>query len=381
MIELLAPGGSPEGMRAALAAGADAIYMGGTKFGARAYAVNAGEADLMEAIDTCHLHGAKLYLTVNTLLRGDELEGQLYDFLAPLCAHGLDAVLVQDLGVLRFIRREFPHLPVHASTQMTLTGADGARLLYREGAERIVPSRELSLAEIRHIHESCPIEIECFVHGALCYCYSGQCLMSSMIGGRSGNRGRCAQPCRLPYRTEGEKPSYLMSLKDICTLEILPDMLEAGVCSLKIEGRMKRPEYAAGVTAVYRKYLDLLADKGREGYAVREEDVRTLQDLYCRGGFSTGYAKTHNGTGTERHIQRLPHPVFLRRCGGSHVTQSSYVHAEETGKNREQRTTQVQDTGGRVDGEGQCQEQHDDDDGHELVLSLQERERTLPDEP
>ncbi len=295
MIELLAPGGSPEGMRAALHAGADAIYMGGSRFGARAFAVNADEAGLLEAIDTCHLHGAKLYLTVNTLLRDDELEGDLYDFLLPYYERGLDAVLVQDVGVLRFIRREFPDLPVHASTQMTLTGADGAALLKELGAERIVPARELTLEEIREIRRKTDIEVECFVHGALCYCYSGQCLMSSMIGARSGNRGRCAQPCRLPYRCGRGEQQYLMSLKDICTLDILPELIDAGVCSLKIEGRMKQPEYAAGVTMVYRKYLDLLEEKGREGWHIDSADRVILKDLYCRGGFSSGYAVTEKG--------------------------------------------------------------------------------------
>lgn len=302
MLELLAPGGSYEGMMAAVNAGADAVYMGGTKFGARAYAQNPEEKGLLEAMDYCHMHGRKLYLTVNTLLKETELEQELYDYLLPLYTHGLDAVLVQDFGVFEFIRREFPELPLHASTQMTITGADGAKMLKKLGAERIVPSRELSLEEIREIHRETEIEIECFVHGALCYCYSGQCLMSSLIGGRSGNRGRCAQPCRLPYelyrdgvRQNTEKERYLLSLKDICTLSILPELIEAGVCSFKIEGRMKRAEYAAGVVEIYRKYLDLYQEKGRKGYRVQPEDEKQLMDLYNRGGFSQGYYKTWNG--------------------------------------------------------------------------------------
>lgn len=295
-LELLAPGGSLEGLKAAVNAGADAVYMGGQRFGARAYAQNPDETELLKAIDYCHLHGRKLYLTVNTLLKEGELEGELYDYLLPLYRHGLDAVLVQDFGVFSFLRGNFPDLPLHASTQMNLMGACGAGLLKKMGAERIVLARELTLEEIREIHRQTDIEIECFVHGALCYCYSGQCLMSSLIGGRSGNRGRCAQPCRLPYDLyrDGERMNrpetrYLLSLKDICTLKILPELIEAGVCSFKIEGRMKRAEYASGVTQVYRKYLDRYLEHGSDGYRVDPEDERILLDLYNRGGFSGGY--------------------------------------------------------------------------------------------
>lgn len=302
MLELLAPGGSYEGLTAAVNAGADAIYMGGTRFGARAYAQNPEEKDLLAAMDYCHLHGRKLYLTVNTLLKENEVERELYDYLLPMYEHGLDAVLVQDFGVFRFIQKNFPELPLHASTQMTITGVDGAKMLKRMGAERIVPSRELSLQEIERIHKEVDIEIECFVHGALCYCYSGQCLMSSLIGGRSGNRGRCAQPCRLPYdlyqdgkKQNSEKERHLLSLKDICTLQILPDLIEAGVCSFKMEGRMKRPEYAAGITEVYRKYMDLYCKKGRKGYFVDPADEKILMDLYNRGGFNSGYYQMYNG--------------------------------------------------------------------------------------
>lgn len=299
--ELLAPGGSLDGLKAAIRAGADAVYMGGQRFGARAYAKNPEENELLEALDYCHLHGRKLYLTVNTLLKENELEKELYEYLLPAYERGLDAVLVQDFGVFAFIRKNFPQLPLHASTQMTIMGIHGARLLKRLGAERIVPARELTLEEVRRIHEAVDIEIECFVHGTLCYCYSGQCLMSSMIGGRSGNRGRCAQPCRLPYelydagRQNRQAEGYLLSLKDISTLRMLPQLAEAGICSLKIEGRMKRAEYAAGVTAVYRKYLDLYQQKGREGYQVDKEDERILMDLYNRGGFSGGYYEGKTG--------------------------------------------------------------------------------------
>ena len=197
-LEVLAPAGSIESMKAAVAAGADAVYMGGSRFGARAYADNPDEDGLLKAIDYIHLHGRRLYLTVNTLFREEEME-DLYSYLLPYYREGLDAVIVQDLGAMSFIRQQFPGLDIHASTQMTITGSYGAKLLKELGAVRVVTARELSLEEIRKIHDQVDVEIESFVHGALCYCYSGQCLMSSLIGGRSGNRGRCAQPCRLPY--------------------------------------------------------------------------------------------------------------------------------------------------------------------------------------
>lgn len=299
--ELLAPAGSYQGLQAVIKAGADAVYIGGSLFGARAYAHNPDKEEMKEAIDFTHIHGKKIYLTVNTLLKNRELYGQLYDFLAPFYMQGADGVIVQDFGVLSFLKKEFPELPVHASTQMTVTGSKGALLLKEAGVSRIVPARELSLKEIRAIHQNTGMEIECFVHGALCYCYSGMCLFSSMLGGRSGNRGRCAQPCRLPYYAfEGRKAlndnesRYLLSPKDMCTIEILPEILNAGVYSLKIEGRMKRPEYAAGVTAVYRKYLDLY-EKDPDHYQVSEEDRQILLDLYQRDGFNQGYFHNRNG--------------------------------------------------------------------------------------
>lgn len=203
-VEILAPAGSIESLRAAVCAGADAVYIGGTRFGARAYAKNLSEEELLEAIDYVHIHGRRIYLTVNTLLKDSEID-QLYEYLLPYYLRGADGVIVQDLGVIGYLRRYFPDLAVHASTQMTVTGADGAALLKEKGITRVVPARELSLSEIRKMKEQTGLEIECFVHGALCYCYSGQCLLSSMIGGRSGNRGQCAQPCRLPYRADGGK--------------------------------------------------------------------------------------------------------------------------------------------------------------------------------
>lgn len=308
-VEILAPAGSMECLKAAITAGADAVYTGGALFGARAYAHNLTEEELLEAIDYVHLHGRRLYLTVNTLIKDREMEKQMYDYLLPYYRQGLDAVIVQDIGLFRFIRKHFPDLPIHASTQMTLTGVDGAKFLEKEGAQRIVTSRELSMAEVKKIADETELEIESFVHGALCYCYSGQCLFSSFIGGRSGNRGQCAQPCRLLYRTpEAKRPQYLLSLKDICTLELIPEMIESGIYSFKIEGRMKKPEYAAAVAFQYRKYADLYlkyyeecpaeedpAVYAMKKYRVREEDRQMLLDLYNRGGFHTGYYHTQNG--------------------------------------------------------------------------------------
>ncbi len=307
-IEILAPAGSYESMKAAMNAGCDAVYIGGNSFGARAYANNLEEETLLRAIDEAHIRNKQLYLTVNTLLKEKEHTGELYTFLEKFYRQGLDAVIVQDVGVLHFIHKYFPELPIHASTQMTLTMAQGANLLKDYGVTRLVTSRELNLKEIRTIRENTELEIETFVHGALCYCYSGQCLMSSMIGGRSGNRGRCAQPCRMPYQfySDGERLSteqdkYLLSPKDINTITIIPELVEAGIDSFKIEGRMKRPEYAAAVAHTYRKYVDLYLESGKEEYnkflksREFEQDMLVLQDVYSRGGFSEGYGKSYNG--------------------------------------------------------------------------------------
>ncbi|MDF2820221.1 MAG: peptidase [Clostridiales bacterium] len=303
-IELLAPAGSFDALRAAVNAGADAIYVGGKLFSARASANNFDTEELIEAIKFCHLRDKKLYLTVNTLLKQKEIP-MLYEYLLPLYENGLDAVIVQDMGVFKYIKTNFPDLPLHASTQMTVQSSDGAKLLEDLGAERVVLSRELSIEEISKIRNENNIEIECFVHGALCYCYSGQCLLSSMIGGRSGNRGRCAQPCRLPFnvinnnkKVNKEDELYMLSPKDICTLEIIPEMVEAGINSFKIEGRMKRAEYVAGVVSIYRKYIDKYLLEGKKNYKVENEDLTILKDLYNRGGFTTGYFKTRNGKET-----------------------------------------------------------------------------------
>lgn len=300
-VELLAPAGSYESMVAAYQAGADAVYIGGTRFGARAFADNLDTEKMKQAIDYAHLREKKLYLTVNTLVKQKELE-DVYEYLLPFYREGLDAVIVQDLGVFQLVRENFPGMDLHASTQMTVTGARGAAWLKERGASRVVTARELSLEEIRKIHDQVDVEIESFVHGALCFCYSGQCLLSSVIGGRSGNRGRCAQPCRLQYQLYDNQrqisevqQSYLMSPKDMCTLDLIPEMIECGIDSFKMEGRMKRPEYTAGITAIYRKYIDRYLEYGKKNFHIREEDRISLMDLYNRGGFSTGYYRQHNG--------------------------------------------------------------------------------------
>ena len=277
-VEILAPAGSWECMEAAVCAGADAIYIGGSRFGARAHADNLNEKRMLEAIDYVHLHGRKLYMTVNTLLKEQEL-GELTDYLRSYYEQGLDAVIVQDIGAMRLIREAFPDLPLHVSTQATVTQTLSAQLFQRMGAERIVPARELSLEEIKNMKNATGLEIECFVHGALCYCYSGQCLMSSMIGGRSGNRGECAQPCRLPYRIDDRKPADLMSLKDLCTIDMIPELVEAGIDSFKIEGRMKQPDYVYTVAQMYRKYTDIYLQKGKKDFHVTREDKEKLEKI------------------------------------------------------------------------------------------------------
>ena len=237
-VEILSPAGSFDSLKAAVNASCDAVYVGGVKFGARAYADNFTSDTMKEAIDFVHLHGKKLYMTVNTLLKNTELEKELYEYIKRYYELGVDAVIVQDLGVLHFLHSYFPKLPLHASTQMSLTMGEGANVLKDMGVTRVVNARELSLAEIKGMRDKTELEIESFVHGALCYCYSGKCLMSSMIGGRSGNRGRCAQPCRMPYQLQiddvNKGNGYFLSPKDIKTLEILPKLIEAGIDSFKI---------------------------------------------------------------------------------------------------------------------------------------------------
>ena len=275
-IELLAPAGSYEGLVAAINAGADAVYIGGKKFGARAYADNPEEDMLIAGIRYAHLQGKKVYMTINTLLKEKELQGELYDYVKGYYEAGLDAVIVQDFGVFSFLKKHFPDLPLHASTQMTVTGEEAAKFLREQGAKRVVLARELSLQEVKQICEKASVEIECFVHGAICYCYSGQCLFSSFLGGRSGNRGRCAQPCRLDF-TYGDRHSVL-SLKDLSVIEKLPELERIGVTSAKIEGRMKRPEYVAAAVSACR---DILSGK--------KADLDTLKAVFSRSGFTASY--------------------------------------------------------------------------------------------
>lgn len=295
-VELLAPAGDMACFRAAVNAGADAVYLGGEEYGARAYASNFTEEEVCEAVRYAHLFGVKVYLTVNTLVKEKELKG-LCRFMIPFYEAGLDGVIVQDFGVMEVLKENFPGLPLHASTQMCIAGKYGADILKEYGVSRIVPARELSLEEIVEIKEETGMEVECFIHGAMCYSYSGQCLFSSFLGGRSGNRGRCAGPCRLSYSLWGEKDIYPLSLKDMCTLPILHRLIDAGIDSFKIEGRMKNPYYVAGVTAVYRKYIDLYKEslEKRTAYKVDEKDMELLRSLYVRTELETGYYDRHNG--------------------------------------------------------------------------------------
>lgn len=306
--EILAPAGSIESLKGAINAGADAVYIGGSKFGARAYADNPEMDILLEAIDYVHRKDRRIYLTVNTLLKEKELREELYEFIEKYYRAGVDAVIVQDVGVLHFLAKHFPELPIHASTQMTLVSADGVKVLSDYPVTRIVPARELSLEEIKNIRNNTTLEIEAFVHGALCYCYSGQCLFSSMIGGRSGNRGRCAQPCRMAYSVleDGKKKAvdlYVLSPKDMCTLDRIPELIKAGIDSFKIEGRMKRPEYAAGVTVAYRLMTDLYTEYGEKEFYeylkkhpnLLQEQLDMVADLYNRGGFTKGYYMQYHG--------------------------------------------------------------------------------------
>ncbi len=291
--EVLAPAGSFDALKAAVYAGADAIYMGGMQFGARAFAENFDEEQLLAAIDFAHLHGCKIYLTVNTLLKEKEIREELIPYLLPFYRRGLDALIVQDFGVFCAVKEAFPDLALHVSTQMGILHEAGARKMKELGAARVVPGRELSLEEIKKLTAIPGLEVECFVHGALCYCYSGQCFLSSRIGGRSGNRGRCAQPCRLSYQLEDGRNLHLLSPKDMMTLDLLPQLCAVGIDSFKIEGRMKKPEYVAAVTKVYRKYVDMVYEE--VPYKVEDSDRMLLMQMYNRGGFHEGYYQTHNG--------------------------------------------------------------------------------------
>ena len=302
-VELLAPAGNYESFLGAINAGADAVYLAGQQFGARAYADNFSKEELINAIHYAHLLNRKIYLTVNTLLKDAEME-MIYDYLSPFYIEGLDGVIIQDIGVFQYIKEQFPGLELHISTQMAITGKYGAEYVKELGASRIVPARELTLSEIKEIKENVQIEIETFVHGAMCYCYSGNCLFSSILGGRSGNRGRCAQPCRLPYKiidqnnpkkADKNREEYILSLKDMCTIQMIPHLIEAGIDSFKIEGRMKRSEYTAGVTALYRKYIDLYYKNPDADFEIEEDDIQLLSTLYVRSELSEGYYNQKNG--------------------------------------------------------------------------------------
>lgn len=289
--ELLAPVGKMENAIAAIENGADALFIGGKGFNARAAADNFTEDELEEIVQYATLRGVRVYVTVNILIKETERKA-LFDYLKYLETIGVHAIIVQDLGVARMARKYFPSLRLHASTQMSAHSISDVLFLKSLGFKRVVLAREMQLSEIKKITETCDIEIEAFVHGALCYSYSGQCLMSSLIGGRSGNRGRCAQPCRMRYNLNEEgrlldQAAYLLSLKDICSLEFLPELLAVGVHSLKIEGRMKSPEYVASVVGTYRKYLDKV--ENGEAYEVAEEDMELIKSIFNRGGFSKGY--------------------------------------------------------------------------------------------
>lgn len=292
-LEILSPAGSFEALKAAIDSGADAVYFGGKALSARKNAVNLSNEEIIEAVRYAHLRSAKLYAAVNTLVFDTELK-QAFDFIKFCYTSGVDGIIVQDLGIAHMVKKYFPDLRMHASTQMTIHNLQGAREAQKLGFSRVVLSRELSLKEISYIAQNCDIELEVFVHGALCMSYSGQCLFSSFLGGRSGNRGACAQPCRLNYtlldengNMLSEKDKYLLSLKDLCLVEYISELKNAGVTSLKIEGRMKGEAYVSAVTGIYNKY--------RSGTKVSEDDKNLLQNIFSRDGFTQGHFKNAHG--------------------------------------------------------------------------------------
>ncbi|MDU4882285.1 DUF3656 domain-containing protein [uncultured Clostridium sp.] len=294
-IEVLAPAGSMESLYAAINKGADAVYLGGNKFSARAYASNFDNENMQKAIDYAHSYGVKIYVTINTILKENEIE-EAVRYVGYLYEIGADALIIQDLGLFKRIKEEYPDFELHASTQMTIHNGEAAIYFKEKGFHRVVLSREMTIDEIKYISTDLMIETEMFVHGAICVSYSGQCLMSSIIGGRSGNRGRCAQPCRMEYVLKGEKSGeqkgHLLSPKDMCTIDDVKDIVESGTHSLKIEGRMKRPEYVAGVVDNYRKAIDKVLFKKK--YNVQEGKGQLLQ-LFNRSGFTNAYLKGNTG--------------------------------------------------------------------------------------
>ncbi len=298
MVELLSPVGDFECLKAAVQNGANAVYFGASLFSARAFATNFEDNELEKAINYAKLRGVKTHLTLNTLIKNDEFE-DAFNLAQKAYQYGIDAIIVQDLGLATTLIKSFPDLDIHASTQMTISNLEGVKKLEKLGFKRVVLARECTLKEIEHICKNSNIEIEVFMHGALCISYSGQCLFSSMIGGRSGNRGKCAQPCRLPYSLIDNKENvldkgYLLSPRDLCTLEYLPDLIKTGVSSFKIEGRMKSPTYVATVTRIYRKYINLATkflNNEISEYIIDEKDKQDLMQVFNRGGFSSGHLK------------------------------------------------------------------------------------------
>ena len=298
--ELLAPAGGFPQLRAAVLNGADAVYMGGSMFNARMRADNFSDDDMKAAVEYAHLRNVKLYVTLNTLIRDDELF-KAFSYGCRLYEMGVDGLIIQDLGLGRLLHKFLPDMPLHLSTQATVYNPQAIPQVKALGYERVVPARELTLEELRAFIEEChsgedPIEVEVFCHGALCMCYSGQCQLSRLMGGaseRSGNRGLCAQPCRLPYTNDKGQRGYFLSPKDLCTLDLLPELCRAGVDSLKIEGRLKSPEYVAIVTSIYRKYLDQYRDTGR--VSIDPADMKDLKQIFNRGGFTHGYLEGNPG--------------------------------------------------------------------------------------
>ncbi len=326
-MELLAPAGSFKALCAAVQSGADAVYIGGSSFSARRSAVNFSSDEIKEAVKYCHLRNVKLHVAANILVKEQETESFL-KYISELNSAGVDAVIIQDIGMASVVRKLYPDLPIHASTQMTVTNIKGARLLADMGFSRIVLARELSYSAIKSICDAVDVETEVFAHGAICMSYSGQCLMSSIIGGRSGNRGMCAQPCRLPYKID-EKSGYLLSPKDLSMVDRLKMLKEIGVTSLKIEGRLKRSEYVAAVSGIYRKYID-------NPVKVTPCDMKTLSDAFSRSGFTCGYFDDKPG----KHMMCYDNPansaenVFsddvVRRCkdGANYKKTELFMSAE-----------------------------------------------------
>ena len=312
MIELLAPAGSMEALRAAVQNGANAVYLGCGTFNARQGAKNFTPQALVEAVKYCHIRGVAVHLTLNTLISDREVE-ECSELIRHAATSGVDAFIVQDLGIVQMCRRIAPSVPVHGSTQMTVHSLSGVMLCAAFGMTRVVLSRELDREEIRYICKHSPIEIEVFGHGALCMSYSGQCYLSSVIGGRSGNRGRCAQPCRQCYGYSRRENRYPLSLKDNCLVAYVKELEEMGVASLKLEGRMKRPEYVAAVTGVYRRALD--------GQAVTDEMMSTLLTAFNRQGFTDGYYTSHTGkTMFGIREEKGEDTAFLRRMRQTYET-------------------------------------------------------------